>query len=124
MNDYNYFRALFLKSKCHICHSGFNESNKPTLDRINNGICHTKDNVISCCNYCNSIKTDRDGKYTRLYVQLRRFALKNHLPTTLTNGDEEEYEVTRKNITGGLSNVHNRKNELRKLAHSVGLRHK
>jgi hypothetical protein len=25
-------------------------------------------------------------------------------------GDEEEYETTRKNITGGLSNVHNRKN--------------
>jgi hypothetical protein len=35
---------------------------------------------------------------------------KNHLPCTLAKGDEEEYEVTRKNITGGLSNVHNRKN--------------
>jgi hypothetical protein len=28
----------------------------------------------------------------------------------LAKGDEEEYEVTRKNITGGLSNVHNKKN--------------
>jgi hypothetical protein len=36
--------------------------------------------------------------------------MKKHLPFTLAKGDEEEYEVTRKNITGGLSNVHNRKN--------------
>jgi hypothetical protein len=33
-----------------------------------------------------------------------------HLSFTLVKGDEEEYEVTRKNISGGLSNVHNRKN--------------
>jgi hypothetical protein len=63
-----------------------------------------------CCNYCNSVKADRDEKYTRLFIQLRRFALKHHLPTTLAKGDEEEYEVTRRNITGGISNVHNRKN--------------
>jgi hypothetical protein len=45
-----------------------------------------------------------------LFIQLRRFQTKYHLPTTLAKGDEEEYQVTRKNITGGLSNVHNRKN--------------
>jgi hypothetical protein len=45
-----------------------------------------------------------------LFIQLRKFALKKHLPFTLVKGDEEEYEVTRKNIIGGLSNVHNRKN--------------
>jgi hypothetical protein len=54
------------------------------------------------------VKGDRDRKYT-LHVQLRKFAIKNHLPFTLAKGDEEEYEVTRRNITGGLSNVHNRK---------------
>jgi hypothetical protein len=40
-----------------------------------------------------------------LFIQLRKFILKHHLPTTLAKGDEE-YEVTRRNIT----NVHNRKN--------------
>jgi hypothetical protein len=46
----------------------------------------------------------------KLHIQLRKYAMKMHLPFTLAKGDEEEYEVTRKNITGGLSNVHNRKN--------------
>jgi hypothetical protein len=45
-----------------------------------------------------------------LFIQLRRFQTKYHLPTTLAKGDEEEYEITRRNITDGLSNVHNRKN--------------
>jgi hypothetical protein len=62
------------------------------------------------CNYCNSVKADRDEDYTLLFIQLRILALKNHLPFTLAKGDEEEYRVTRRNITGGLSNVHNRKN--------------
>jgi hypothetical protein len=33
-----------------------------------------------------------------------------NLPFMFAEGDEEEYEITRKNITGGLSNVHNRRN--------------
>jgi hypothetical protein len=56
--------------------------------------------VVWCCNYCNSVKADRDEQYTKLFIQLRRFQTKHHLPTTLAKGDEEEYEVTRKNITG------------------------
>jgi hypothetical protein len=36
--------------------------------------------------------------------------MRMHLPFTLAKADEEEYEVTRKNITRGLSNVPNRKN--------------
>jgi hypothetical protein len=55
------------------------------------------------------VKADRDKKYTKLQVQLRKYAIKNHLPFILAKGDEDEYEVTRKNITSGLSNVHNRK---------------
>jgi hypothetical protein len=35
--------------------------------------------------------------------------MKMHLPFTLAKGDEEEYKVTQKNITGGLSNVYSKK---------------
>jgi hypothetical protein len=108
MEDYEYFRDLIENSTGYICKEGFRESNKPTLDRENNKIDHTKGNVIPC-NYCNCVKGDRDRKYTQLHVQLRKFAIKNHLPPTFAKGDEEEYEVTRRNITGGLSNVHNKK---------------
>jgi hypothetical protein len=51
----------------------FTSSNKPTLDEKSNKIEHTKDNVEWCCN-CNFVKADRDEKYTRLFIQLRRFA--------------------------------------------------
>ena len=70
MDDFNHFQDLLLKSKCHICHAGFTSSNKPTLDRKNNKIGHTKDNVRWCCNYCNSVKADRDEDYTRLFIQI------------------------------------------------------
>jgi hypothetical protein len=33
--------------------------------------------------------------------------MKMNLPFTFAEGDEDEYEITRKKITGGLSNVHN-----------------
>jgi hypothetical protein len=89
----------------HICNSGFTSNNKPTLDRKNNKIGHTKNNVQWCCNYCNSVKADGDEEYTKLFVQLKRFQTKYNLPNTLAKGDEEEYEVTRRNMTGGLSNI-------------------
>jgi hypothetical protein len=36
--------------------------------------------------------------------------MKMNLPFTFAEGDEDEYEISRKNVTGGLSNVHNRRN--------------
>jgi hypothetical protein len=89
MNDYNYFRDSLLGGKCHTCHSGFTSANKPTFDQKNNKIKHTKDNVKWCCNYCNSVKSDRDEQYTKLFIQLRRFALKRNSPLTLVKGDEK-----------------------------------
>jgi hypothetical protein len=110
MKDYEYFKQLLENSKCSICNEKFTETNKPTLDRKNNKFGHTKHNVVSCCCYCNCIKAYRDDCYTKLHIQLRKYAMKMYLLFTLAKGDEEEYEVSRKNITGGLSNVHNRKN--------------
>jgi hypothetical protein len=108
MKDFEYFKELLENSKCSICNEGFTETNKPTLDCKNNKLSHTRDNVVPCCNYCNCVKSNKE-RYTKLFIQLRKFALKKHLPFSLTKEDEEEYEVTPKNITGGLSNVHNRK---------------
>jgi hypothetical protein len=104
MKDYEYFKQLLENSKCSICNEGFTEINKPTLDCKNNKISHTKENVVPCCGYCNCVKADR------LHIQLRKYATQNHLPFTLAKGNKEKYEVIQKNITGGLSNVHNRKN--------------
>jgi hypothetical protein len=48
------------------------------------------------------VKGDKEKKYTKLHIQLRKYAIKNHLPFTLAKDDENKYKVTRKNITGGL----------------------
>jgi hypothetical protein len=80
------------------------------INQQNNKLGHTRDNVVPCCCYCNCVKLNKDERYTKLFIQLRKFARRKHLQFTLAKGDEEEYEVTRKNITGRLSNIHNRKN--------------
>jgi hypothetical protein len=109
-DDYEYYRNLFLTSKCHMCQARFSWNNKPTLDRLDNNIGHTKENVLPCCNYCNTCKSNRDEETARLFIQLRKYALLNNLPMTLGEGDEDLYHMTRNGITGGLSNVHNRFN--------------
>jgi hypothetical protein len=60
MDNFNYFQDSLFLAKYYICYAGFTSSNKQTLDRKNNRIGHTKDNVEWCCNYCNSVKADRD----------------------------------------------------------------
>jgi hypothetical protein len=93
-----------------MCNEGFTDKNKPTLDRIDNNLGHSKSNVKPCCLYCIGIKSDKDEKTQKFYIQLRKFAVKNYLPMTLCKGQEELYKFIRGGIVGGLSNVHHREN--------------
>jgi ribosome-interacting GTPase 1 len=93
-----------------MCNEGFTKENRPTLDRIDNKLNHSKSNVKPCCLYCNKIKSDKDEKTQKLYIQLRKIAVKNHLPMTLHEGQEGLYRFLREGIVGALSNVHPREN--------------
>jgi hypothetical protein len=99
-----------LEDKCYLCNEPFSWDNKPTLDRIDNSKGHSKENVKPCCLYCNKYKSNRDEKITKLFIQLRKFAIKNNLPMTLSSKHEAAYNVIRSGITGGVSNVHHREN--------------
>jgi hypothetical protein len=110
LKDFEYFKKLLENSVCHLCNERFTNENKPTLDRENNELNHTKENVKPCCLYCNCVKSNRDEKTTKLFIQLRKFAIKNNLPFSLCVGQEGFYRLIRDGITGGLSNVHHRYN--------------
>jgi hypothetical protein len=110
IKDFAHIKQLLETSKCYLCNEGFTEENKPTLDRIDNFKGHTLQNVKPACCYCNRYKSNNDAQTTKLYIQLRKFAILNNLPFTMASGDEEEYQVIREGIIGGLSNVHNRCN--------------
>jgi hypothetical protein len=56
-------------------------------------------------------KSDKDEKTIQLFIQLKKFALKNSLLVTLAKGDERLYYLFREGVTGGLSIVHHRENE-------------
>ena len=107
-NDFEYYKNLFANEKCYICNAKFTELNRPTLDRIDNKIGHTKANCKPCCAYCNVVKSNKDENLTRLRIQLRNYALIKNLPMTITQ--DEVYYKLRESITGGLSNVQHRYN--------------
>ncbi|KAI5546883.1 CBG23764 family [Trichomonas vaginalis G3] len=108
IDDLDYYRDLILKSKCALCGKAFTYDNKPTLDRIDNDLGHTKENCQLMCCYCNVVKSNKDEEIVRLRVNLRNFAIKYNLPMTLDSF--EAYHILRNGITGGLSNVQHRIN--------------
>ncbi|KAA6381696.1 MAG: hypothetical protein EZS28_022777 [Streblomastix strix] len=109
INDYDYFKDLSERQSCVICGDKFTMDNKSTLDRIDNRLPHIKSNCQLCCLYCNRYKSDKDEKVTKLFIQLCRYCNINHLPQTIIIF--EVYQLMRRNITGGLSNVmHHEKN--------------
>ncbi|KAA6402265.1 MAG: hypothetical protein EZS28_002211 [Streblomastix strix] len=108
INDYEYYKDLFDTSNCVICGDKFAMDNKPTLDRIDSKLPHIKSNCQPCCIYCNRYKSDKDEKVKKLFIQLRRYCSINHLSQTIVN--DEVYQLIRRIITGGLSNVMHRYN--------------
>ncbi len=109
-SDYQYFRNLFLTKPCALCKEWFTDDNRPSLDRIDNNLPHTKDNLQPTCVLCNNIKGNHDENLAKLRINLTKYALKFNLPATLCVDDVEAYHIIRRGITGGLSNVQHRVN--------------
>ncbi|KAA6390084.1 MAG: hypothetical protein EZS28_014390 [Streblomastix strix] len=107
-SDYEYYKELIKTSSCWLCKAKFTILNQLTLDRIDNSLGHSKDNVRFACQYCNVARSNRDAKITRLKIQLKRYYLAKGLPMPITS--EDTYHVLRNGITGGLANVIHRYN--------------
>ena len=108
MDDLKYYKDQILKSKCSVCGESFTEQNKPTLDRIDNSLPHTKENTqLACCD-CNTVKANHDEQEMTMLINLRKYCISKQLPMTLDS--EDAYHILRDGITGGLSNVQHRLN--------------
>jgi hypothetical protein len=106
--DFPWAHEEFRKG-CYICHCKFNDNlRKPTFDRIDNSLPHTKANVKPCCIRCNKFKSDHDVGFATLLIQLENYAQLHGLPAPLIQGEELVYWDLMKCKTGGLSIVHNR----------------
>ncbi|KAA6379842.1 MAG: hypothetical protein EZS28_024631 [Streblomastix strix] len=108
VSDYEYYKELIKTSSCWFCKAKFTILNQPTLDRIDNSLGHSKDNVRFACQYCNVARSNRDAKITRLNIQLKRYYLTKGLPCPITS--EDTYHEIRNGITGGLANTFHRYN--------------
>ncbi|KAA6387444.1 MAG: hypothetical protein EZS28_017029 [Streblomastix strix] len=108
VNDFEYFKQLLESSVCAICGDKFTVSNKPTLDRINNNMPHTKDKEFiskriqakiegskgleQFCKITMNSSYGSEGmnteKYTEIKVMDKKGALKAHLSNTFM--DEQQ----------------------------------
>ncbi|KAA6397571.1 MAG: hypothetical protein EZS28_006901 [Streblomastix strix] len=101
-DDIDYFNRM-IPNKCCYFHAKFTNVNKPTLERIDNNIAHTKDNCKLAFQPCNSTRSDKDADVSRLMIQIYKYAFVKNLPMTIV--DEEVYWFLRKSIHGGLSQI-------------------
>ncbi|KAA6361490.1 MAG: hypothetical protein EZS28_042983, partial [Streblomastix strix] len=101
-NDMDYFNQM-IPNKCCYCNAKFTNVNKPTLERIDNTIVHTKDNCKLACQLCNSTRSNKDADVAKLMIQMYKYAIVKNLPMTID--DEEVNWFLRKSIHGGLSQV-------------------
>ncbi|KAA6391673.1 MAG: hypothetical protein EZS28_012801 [Streblomastix strix] len=93
---------------CHLCHNKFTKENKPTLDRIDNSIGHTKQNCQLACQISNTVKADKDNDISKLKIQLKKCAIHEHLPMTINK--ESVYNMLKECMQGALSNVYHQCN--------------
>ncbi|KAA6350600.1 MAG: hypothetical protein EZS28_051886, partial [Streblomastix strix] len=101
-DDMDYFNQM-ITNKCCYCYANFTGVNKPTHERIDNNIAHTKDNCKLACQLCNSTRSNKDADVAKLMIQMYKYAIVKNLPITID--DEEVYQFLRKSIHGGLSQV-------------------
>ncbi|KAA6383466.1 MAG: hypothetical protein EZS28_021008 [Streblomastix strix] len=101
-NDIDYFNEL-IPNKCYYCQVKFTNVIKPTFERIDNTIAHTKDNCKLACQLCNSTRSNKDADVAKLMTQMFKYVIVKNLPMTID--DEEVYWFLRKSIHGGLSQV-------------------
>ncbi|KAA6362242.1 MAG: hypothetical protein EZS28_042231, partial [Streblomastix strix] len=101
-DDIDYFNQM-IPNKCCYCNAKFTNVNKPTLERIDNNIAHTKDNCKLACQLCNSTRSNKDADVAKLMIQMYKYAIVKNLPMIIDN--EEVYWFLRKFIHGGLSQV-------------------
>ncbi|KAA6383295.1 MAG: hypothetical protein EZS28_021177, partial [Streblomastix strix] len=106
--DFEYFRDIIKGGQCWFCEVRFTNKNPPTLDRIDNSLGHSKNNVQLACQWCNVKRGNRDPFVTKGLIQLKRYYLAKCLPMPLT--DEDTYHKLRPNITGGIANAFHRYN--------------
>ncbi|KAA6382447.1 MAG: hypothetical protein EZS28_022026, partial [Streblomastix strix] len=90
-DDIDWIRDKVASETCHLCHNKFTKENKPTLDRIDNSIGHTKQNCQLACQICNTVKADKDNDISKLKIQLMKYAIYEHLPMTIYN--ESVYNI-------------------------------
>ncbi|KAA6396295.1 MAG: hypothetical protein EZS28_008180 [Streblomastix strix] len=107
-DDFEYFRDIVYKGQCWFCEVRFTNKNPPTLDRIDNSLGYSKNNVQLACQWCKVKRGNRDPYITKGLIQLKRYYLAKGLPMPLT--DEETFHKLRPNITGRLANAFHRYN--------------
>ncbi|KAA6396174.1 MAG: hypothetical protein EZS28_008296 [Streblomastix strix] len=119
-DDIDWIKDKVVREPCHLRHNKFTKENKPTLDRIDNSIGHTKQNCQLACQICNTVKADKNNDISKLKIQLMKYAIHEHLPMTINN--KSVYNMLKECIQGGLSNVYHQYN-LKGISHIYKLRY-
>ncbi|KAA6378576.1 MAG: hypothetical protein EZS28_025897, partial [Streblomastix strix] len=73
--DFEYFRDIIKGGQCWFCEVRFTNKNLPTLDRIDNGLGYSKNNVQLACQWCNVKSENRHPFVTKGLIQLKRYYL-------------------------------------------------
>lgn len=101
--DHEFYEDPFVTEPCYLCDEWLTWDYRPTLDRVDDSIGHSKDNVQPWCVHCNVTKSDGNELATRQLIRLRMFAIKSDLPMALDSSETDAYHIIRKGITGGPS---------------------